>query len=35
MTVRDVMAPRALIVSISNLMVGKDCGTHLGKVDVD
>ena len=32
-TGRDVMAPRALIVSISNLSVGRECRTYLGKVD--
>ena len=34
-TSRDVMAPRALVVSISNLMVGKDCGAYSGKVNAD
>ena len=34
-TGHDVMAPRALVVSISNLMVGKDCGAYSGKVNAD
>ena len=32
---RDVMALRVLVVSISNLVVGNDCGAYLGKVDAN